>query len=119
MTEIDLNSLDFSEFVKDVLIFVDKDKCNGCGICGEVCPFGLPHTNGSGKYEITRPELCTECSACKRNCPTQAIVLNERSGCGCLWNAKYVAKNEKRGKANTNNCGSSNAIDSNSSCCSL
>ncbi|MCK4781035.1 MAG: 4Fe-4S binding protein, partial [Candidatus Lokiarchaeota archaeon] len=46
-----------------------------------------------GKYEIYEPERCTECSACKRNCPTMAIVLQEKKGCGCLWNARYVAKN--------------------------
>jgi len=74
-------------------ISINPDLCTGCGICGEVCPFGIPIQNDDGKYEIYEPERCTECSACKRNCPTMAIVLQEKKGCGCLWNARYVAKN--------------------------
>jgi ferredoxin len=124
MTEIDLESFDFTDFLKDIRIFIDKDICNGCGICGEVCPFGLPQVTCSDKFEIDRPDLCTECSACKRNCPSQAIVLKERKlkerkGCGCLWNARGLAKNAKKGKPNGGNmsCGSAEQIDSTTSCC--
>jgi ferredoxin len=118
MTESNLESFNFSEFIKDVLIFIDKDVCNGCGLCAEVCPFGLPQTNSSGKYEINKPELCTECSACKRNCPVQAIILNERKGCGCLWNARGVAKNAKKGiSTETSCCGPTNENSTNNSCC--
>jgi ferredoxin len=80
-------------------ISINPDLCTGCGVCGEVCPFGLPQPNEDGKYEIFGPERCTECSACKRNCPTMAVVLQERKGCGCLWNARAVAKNPQ-----INNC---------------
>ncbi|MFX0058824.1 MAG: ATP-binding protein [Candidatus Hodarchaeota archaeon] len=104
MTEINIESFDFMESIKDILIFIDKNSCNGCGLCGEVCPFGLPKPSNFGKYEIFRPDLCTECSACKRNCPTQAIILNERKGCGCLWNARGVAKNAKKIKTNDTKC---------------
>ncbi|MFW9819450.1 MAG: ATP-binding protein [Candidatus Thorarchaeota archaeon] len=119
MTESNLESLNFSEFIKDVLIFIDKDICNGCGLCAEVCPFGLPQANSSGKYEISRPELCTECSACKRNCPVQAIILNERKGCGCLWNARGVAKNAKKGNTAETSCGCGPTSENNvnNSCC--
>ena len=73
-------------------ISIDPDLCTGCGICGEICPFGIPRLNSEGKFEMYEPERCTECSACKRNCPTMAIILKERKGCGCLWNARAVAK---------------------------
>ena len=69
-------------------------------LCGEICPFGLPAMNISGKYEIKIPEHCTECSACQRNCPTQAIVMQERKGCGCLWDARK----RLNGKNNSVNC---------------
>ena len=105
MTETNIESFDFAEFVKDILIFIDKDVCNGCGLCAEVCPFGLQQPHKSGKYEIPKHELCTECSACKRNGPTQAIILNERKGCGCLWNARGVAKNAKKGEITEESCG--------------
>ncbi len=82
-------------------IYIKEALCTGCGLCGEVCPFGLPRLNSSGKFEITQSNLCTECSACKRNCPTKAIVLNEQKGCGCLWDARQRKKN---GQSRTSCC---------------
>ena len=116
MTELDLESFNFKDFVKDTNIFIDKELCNGCGICGEVCPFGLPQATNSGKFEIIEPESCTQCTACKRNCPTQAIILEEQVGCGCLYNARGVAKNAKKTQ---NACSTEGAekANSNSSCC--
>jgi len=81
-------------------IFIDTSKCTGCGLCGEICPFGLPQSNDTGKYEIKKSELCIECSACARNCPTQAIIMQEQKGCGCLWDARQRKKNP-----NNDNCG--------------
>ena len=98
--------------VQTVRIAIDITKCNGCGLCGEVCPFGLPQKTSLDVYEITTPDSCTECSACQRNCPTQAIKLQEQQGCGCLWNARGQAKARK-------NSGSTNSCDNSSSdnCC--
>jgi len=101
----------------EILIFIDKSKCSGCGLCGEVCPFGLPNPDGSGKFEIKQHELCTECSACQRNCPEQAIVMNEVAGCGCLWDARSRKKAEKTGKEYMG-CGCAPNSAPNSSCCS-
>lgn len=84
-----------------LIIFIDPVRCVGCGLCGEVCPFGLPNLADFGKYDISHPELCTECSACKRNCPVDAIFMQEREGCGCLWD---VASRKKNGKKNGNTC---------------
>ncbi len=81
--------------LKSSRIYIKESICTGCGICGEVCPFGLPQLTSSGKFEITQSQLCVECSACKRNCPTKAIVLNEQKGCGCLWDARQRKKNGK------------------------
>ena len=90
--------------VQSVRIAIDITKCNGCGLCGEVCPFGLPQKNSLGVFEISEPEACTECSACQRNCPTQAIKLQEQEGCGCLWDARGRAKGGKN-SSNDNCCG--------------
>ena len=81
-----------NEFQK---IQINQEKCIGCGLCDEVCPFGLPKRDSGGKFVITRSFLCTECSACQRNCPTQAIIMMEQKGCGCLWNVKARKKGEK------------------------
>jgi ferredoxin len=67
------------------VIEIQLDLCIGCGLCYEVCPFGLPVRNEFGRYDILQPERCTQCTACKRNCPVQAIVVEERTGCGCIW----------------------------------
>ncbi len=74
-------------------ISIDQELCTGCGICFEICPFGIPQPNNDGKFEILEPERCTECSACKRNCPAMAVLLQESKGCGCLWDARDRAKN--------------------------
>ena len=86
--------------VLDIRILINEPLCTGCGLCGELCPFGLPKPSDNGKYEIMNPELCTECSACQRNCPTNAIIMREHVGCGCLWNARQQAKS----KGNSCNC---------------
>ena len=101
MTEINLN---FTEIVIDIRIFIDKQICNGCGLCGEICPFGLPQVTDSGKYEIRNPDLCTECSACMRNCSEKAIFMEEKEGCGCLWDVRQRRKN--KAKIESDDCGS-------------
>ncbi|MHA1746802.1 MAG: ATP-binding protein [Promethearchaeota archaeon] len=95
-----------------VKIYINQSRCIGydrCGICIEVCPFGLPTPNFIGILEIPRPDLCTECSACKKNCPSAAIIMQERKGCGCLWDVKARQK-----KGSKNSCGEGS---SSSSCC--
>lgn len=94
------NTLDNILNVLNIRIMIKEPDCTGCGLCAEICPFGLPQSNGNGKFEILHPELCTECSACQRNCPVHAIILNEQKGCGCLWNARIQAKSSTQ----TSNC---------------
>jgi ferredoxin len=98
MTELKTNesSCCIPQSIELPRIFISDSACNGCGLCGEVCPFGIPQPNASGKYEIINPELCTECSACFRNCPTHAIMMQEQKGCGCLWDARQRAKNSQQ-----------------------
>lgn len=98
MTELNTNnsSCCAPTTIQIAKIFISTSSCTGCGLCGEVCPFGLPQPIDSGKYEIKNPELCTECSACYRNCPTQAIMMQEKKGCGCLWDARQRKKNAQQ-----------------------
>ncbi len=103
-------------FTNDMKIFINPDSCTGCGICAEVCPFGLPEMNESGKFFIKNPEQCVACSACQRNCPVNAILLEEQIGCGCLWDARARLKSKKKGETISSTgcgCGSSTSI----SCC--
>ncbi|TFF89013.1 MAG: 4Fe-4S dicluster domain-containing protein [Promethearchaeota archaeon] len=84
----------------DLRIIINPSKCIGCGLCEEICPFGLPQRQDDGKYSINNPKECTECSACQRNCPTQAIIMQEQQGCGCLWDARKRTK----GGSKDNSC---------------
>jgi len=51
---------------------VDKDRCAGCGACGEVCEFNAVVT--IAKRALVFPELCHSCGGCAAVCPTGAMV---------------------------------------------
>ena len=54
------------------MIFVDEDKCTGCGDCLEVCPEEGAIVLQDDKAIINR-ELCTSCAACMPACSEGAI----------------------------------------------
>lgn len=92
-----------------VRIAIDQKKCTSCGMCMEVCPFGLPQKAELGSFFISDPDSCVECSACQRNCLVNAIIMQEREGCGCLWDAMQRSKQKKgqsccEGSSNNQSC---------------
>ncbi|HMF32853.1 MAG TPA: 4Fe-4S dicluster domain-containing protein [Candidatus Lokiarchaeia archaeon] len=98
-TSIELQAKDFpfvgvpyQQRPQGVFIYIDPKKCTACGLCAEVCPFGLPEQAIDGKYQVYEVERCVECSACQRNCPAGAIQMQEIQGCGCLWDAAQRKK---------------------------
>lgn len=59
---------------KDVSLLipeVDKTRCAGCGICGEVCQFHAIAL--MGETPLVFPALCHGCGSCALNCPEGAI----------------------------------------------
>ena len=55
-------------------MFVDKEKCLGCGVCVQYCPVGVIELKGSvAEIDV---EECVECFNCYRNeiCPVYAIT---------------------------------------------
>ncbi len=51
---------------------IDPEKCNGCGLCVDVCACGaIEMTNGV--LTIIETELCGWCLKCEVVCPTGAI----------------------------------------------
>jgi len=63
-----------------VTLQLNKDKCNGCGMCVKVCPHEVFSLSGK-KAHIIRRDYCMECGACEMNCPEGAISV--KSGVGC------------------------------------
>jgi Fe-S-cluster-containing hydrogenase component 2 len=53
------------------MIFIDEDKCTGCGVCLEACPEGAIVLRDSAAA-IER-HLCTGCADCLAACPQAAI----------------------------------------------
>ncbi|MCP4716662.1 MAG: 4Fe-4S dicluster domain-containing protein [Deltaproteobacteria bacterium] len=59
---------------------VDLTRCNGCGLCADVCQFNAIEAfslQGENRARIT-PYNCFGCGLCRRQCPTDAIKLHLR-----------------------------------------
>ncbi|MHA1616142.1 MAG: 4Fe-4S binding protein [Candidatus Njordarchaeales archaeon] len=60
----------------DYVAYVDPNKCQGCGICVEVCQFEARRiVDGKAKIDYLS---CYGCGACVLNCPNQATKMVKR-----------------------------------------
>ena len=58
------------------LITLDRDRCNGCRACFDICPVGVWDDLGSDKKVRFRDrDACFACSACVRQCSQRALTL--------------------------------------------
>lgn len=53
---------------------VDLSRCDGCGLCVQVCPLGALGML-DGRAAVTRPGQCQYTGHCAQLCPHQAITL--------------------------------------------
>jgi NAD-dependent dihydropyrimidine dehydrogenase PreA subunit len=51
----------------------DREICNGCRTCTEVCPQGVWQMGRDKRAEMVRKDACTACRACLVQCETGAI----------------------------------------------
>jgi NAD-dependent dihydropyrimidine dehydrogenase PreA subunit len=59
------------------VINIDKEKCNGCGICVNACHEGAI-AMVDGKAKLIRDDYCDGLGNCLPACPTGAITFEER-----------------------------------------
>jgi formate dehydrogenase iron-sulfur subunit len=63
-------------------VLFDKERCIGCGMCVQACPFGVI-TMSSESKGVLKCDLCIERlaqgmePACVSSCPTHALVFEE------------------------------------------
>ena len=63
--------------MKRRIIEINREKCNGCGLCVDAChegAIGLVH----GKAQLMRDDYCDGLGDCLPNCPTGAISFIEK-----------------------------------------
>jgi len=53
---------------------IDRDKCDGCEVCVEICPTDVLRLDEDGKARVKYDE-CWYCGCCELECPRKAIKL--------------------------------------------
>jgi heterodisulfide reductase subunit A len=58
-----------------IVSFVNKSKCNNCGVCELICPFKAIEIDSEEKVAVVNKALCKGCGACVSSCIRGAIDM--------------------------------------------
>lgn len=93
------------DFTGGSVVIIDQERCDGCGICEQVCRFDAIHSKTDG-YRVD-PIACDGCAACVYQCPEEAIYMEPQTvgqwyrseSCyGPLYHADLYPAQENSGK---------------------
>lgn len=71
---------------------VDQDRCVDCGKCADFCMFGVYHVEDK-KVTVVKPSGCkTDCPACARMCPANAIIFPKSPEANLNGSLDHVVK---------------------------
>jgi MinD superfamily P-loop ATPase len=98
------DTLERHDFVGGAVALIDPERCQGCGICQQVCRFDA--IDGGQVYTVD-PIACEGCAACVYRCPEDAIHMEPQlagrwyrsdSQFGPLFHADLYPAQENSGK---------------------
>jgi len=87
-----------SVMIEPIVAEIDEEKCSGCRICNNLCPYSAIDFDEQKKVSAINSSLCKGCGTCVAACPAGAITGNHFSNeqifaeiAGILWDAEPTA----------------------------